>query len=531
MKKEKFFSFSFLLSLILLILGAVTGTDVLMADVTVVDPGTPKAQPGQTGAETQVPGAATTVSNVREAGGDLIQPEIDEDIVKIASDESVIDTIKRRCKRQVQVKSFIVDHYRIDEQRSKCTTNAQYDKVDTTKQAELKVTAEDGAIFNEYYTILAKGVNGYTEDGQTETPGIDLMLYVVGKNSSGIPIVRAVNGPKKNKTDAYPYLPAIPSGTELILLSSAAYETQKYIAPNTVVPVPEEMYLQKQLCNSIVSDYFEAQRKRVPFGEATIAEAILRQFRLQSCRTAWVGQKGHIKVKAMDPSMGEQDVFMSMGIRWQMKRSYELSGKITLNDLIDLAMVKFTGYDCSKTALWLVGKQLLADIQKIDLTLHKDISMADSEVFGIKCTKIKTVFGDINLVHDPTLDRLGYEKSGALIDEKDLVRYWMKNEEKDSEEVTGEEAKRDIVMTIDCLCLKGYSHIWVNGEGVESGLTIKVMKQATLPEDPQTDTIVILTAEVVASEITGQQTFKASDIVVFNGEKWVKYNGEIYTVS
>lgn len=279
------------------------------------------------------------------------------------------------------------------------------------------------------------------------------------------------------------------------------------------------------------SDYFDAQKKRIPFGQATIAEAILRQFRLQSCRTAWVGQKGHIKVKALDPTLGEQDVYMSLGIRWQIKRSYELAGKITLNDLIDLAMVKFTGYDCSKNAIWLVGKLLLADIQKIDLTLHKDISMADSEVFGIKCTKVKTVFGDIHLVHDPTLDRLGYEKSGALIDEKDLVRYWMKNEQKNSEDVTGEEAKRDIVMTIDCLCLKGYSHIWVNGEDVESGLTSKITKSATLPEGPSVDTIVILTEDVVASEITGQETFKASDIVIFDGKKWVKYNGEIYTVN
>lgn len=531
MKQKSYFSFSFVFSLILLILGALTGTDVLMADVTVVDPGTPKANPGQTGAPTQVPGAATTVSNAREAGGELIQPEIDEDLVKIASDESVIDTIKRRCKRQVQVKSFVVDHYRIDEARNKCTTNEAYTKVPTTKQAELKVTAEDGAIFNEYHTILAKGVNGYSEDGMSETPGIDLMLYVVGKTSTGVPIVRAINGPKQAKTDLQTYIPDIPSGTTLILLSSAGYETQKFITPNTVIPVPEEMFLQKQLCNSIVSDYFEAQKKRIPFGQATIAEAIIRQFRLQSCRTAWVGQKGHIKVKAINPTLGDQDVYMSMGVRWQIKRSYELAGKITLNDLIDLSMVKFTGYDCSKTALWLVGKLLLADIQKIDLTLHKDISMVDSEVFGIKCTKIKTVFGDINLVHDPTLDRLGYEKSGALLDEKDLVRYWMKNEEKNSEEVEGEEAKRDIVMTIDCLCLKGYSHIWVNGESVESGLTSKITKQATLPLNPSADTIVILTKDVEASAITGNETFKASDIVVFDGTKWVKYNGEIYTVN
>lgn len=92
----------------------------------------------------------------------------------------------------------------------------------------------------------------------------------------------AVNGPKVNATDDYCTVPTIPSGTEIILLSSAAYETQKFIAPSTIVPVPERMYLQKQLCNSIVSDYFAAQKKRIQFNKSQIAEAILRQFRLRA---------------------------------------------------------------------------------------------------------------------------------------------------------------------------------------------------------------------------------------------------------
>ena len=37
-----------------------------------------------------------------------------------------------------------------------------------------------------------------------------------------------------------------------------------------------------------------------------------------------------------------------------------------------------------------------------------------------------------------------------------------------SEAVEGEEAKRQIVMSIDCLCLKGYSHLWVDGSALEA---------------------------------------------------------------
>jgi hypothetical protein len=340
----------------------------------------------------------------------------------------------------------------------------------------------------------------------------------------------AVNGPKTNASDDYCVVPTIPAGTEIILLSSAAYETQKFIAPSTIVPVPERMYLQKQLCNSIVSDYFAAQKKRIQFNESQIAEAVLRQFRLESCRTAWVGQPGKFKVQAMDNAMGYQWDYFSKGIRWQFKRQYDLSSKITFSDLINLSMVKFTGFNCTKRAIWLLGKQLLNDIQKIDLTLHKNISVTGDNVFGIECTKIHTVFGDIDLIHDPTLDALGYAHCGGLIDENGLVRYYMKNEDAKTENVDGEEAKREVVMTIDCLCLKGYSHIWVNGSAAESDIpgASRVTSAATLPAEPCVNDVVILTADVNHT-VNGEEKlwFAAGSVVTFNGNTWVEYTGEI----
>jgi hypothetical protein len=143
--------------------------------------------------------------------------------------------------------------------------------------------------------------------------------------------------------------------------------------------------------------------------------------------------------------------------------------------------------------------------------------MTDSKVFGIECTKIHTVFGDIELVHDPTLDALGYSNCGGLIDEAGLVRYYMKNEDAKTEEVEGEEAKREIVMNIDCLCLKGYSHIWVNGSQAESSIpgAAHVTSAASLPAKPGINDVVILTAASGA--------FKEGDVVIWNGTAWVEY--------
>ena len=502
-----------------------------LAMATVVAPGKVKPSRGIGGLSTQGIGDATTVSNASELSPSLIDAEVDDQIVSIASDESVIDTIKRKVRRQVRVTSFEVDHYLIDDKRSKAYTNEVYNGMNATRAEIPFATTGERKIFQEYFTAICKGVNGYDSTGQVEMPGVDLMLFFVGKNSTTeAPIAMAVNGPKQNATDDYCVVPTIPAGTEVILLSSAAYETQKFIAPSTIVPVPERMYLQKQLCNSIVSDYFIAQKKRTNFNKAQIAEAILRQFRLESCRTAWVGQPGKFKVQAMDASMGYQWDYFSKGIRWQFKRQYDLASKITFADLINLSMVKFTGFNCTKKAIWLLGKQLLNDIQKIDLTLHKNISVTNGNTFGIECTRIHTVFGDIDLVHDPTLDALGYSNCGGLIDANGLVRYYMKNEDAKTENVEGEEASHQVVMTIDCLCLKGYSHIWVNGSASESDIpgTSRVVSSATLPESPNTNDVVVLTADVTRV-VNGEQKlwFSAGCVVTYNGSTWVEYTGEI----
>ena len=504
---------------------------LLLATVNVVPAGSPKSSRGIAGLNTHGAGEATTVSNARELGSDFIDADTDDQIIGIASDESVIDTIKRKIRRQVRVNSFEVDHYLIDDKRSKAYTNETYTGISATRAEIPFSTTGERKIFQEYYTAICKGVNGYDPTGQIEMPGTDLMLFFVGKNSTTeAPIAMAVNGPKTNASDDYCVVPTIPAGTEIILLSSAAYETQKFIAPSTIVPVPERMYLQKQLCNSIVSDYFAAQKKRIQFNESQIAEAVLRQFRLESCRTAWVGQPGKFKVQAMDNAMGYQWDYFSKGIRWQFKRQYDLSSKITFSDLINLSMVKFTGFNCTKRAIWLLGKQLLNDIQKIDLTLHKNISVTGDNVFGIECTKIHTVFGDIDIIHDPTLDALGYAHCGGLIDENGLVRYYMKNEDAKTENVDGEEAKREVVMTIDCLCLKGYSHIWVNGSAAESDIpgASRVTSAATLPTEPCVNDVVILTADVNHT-VNGVDKlwFAAGSVVTFNGNTWVEYTGEI----
>lgn len=530
LKKEKWTIFSIMLTVLSVIIGSPA---MLAADATVPvteNPST-KPSPGQAGVETQLPGQPTTVSGVAEAtggvGGDgLVQPDIDEQITLIGTDEFVLDGLMRRAKRKVKVTGYEVDHYIIDEQKASVFTKEEYTG-SNQKQGVIKLESEDQELFQEYGTILVKGVDGYDEKGKTPIAGTDLMLYIVGKDSSNDPICRAINGPKTNESDEYCNMPTIPQGTELVILSNALAETQKEVAPDIIIPTPKRVFLQKTAMNQIVSDYFDAQKKRIEFQQATIAEAALKQYRRKNNRTLWVGRKGKFRLDR--GKMGIQYVYFTEGVRWQFKREWEHKGAWTFEDIIALAKMKFTGQDCSKEAMWLMGRDQLEQIQNIDFTKHKDISMTSKEVWGFACTQLHTVFGDFYLKHEPTLDYIGYSNSGGIFDLNGLVRYYIKNEEKSREKIEGEEANRDAVISINALALKGYSHIWVNGDESNDGLTgvtivVEWDNASEAPEEPKMNQVFYLKQACTGINASS----KAGEFWRWDGEAWVQYKGEIY---
>ena len=190
--------------------------------------------------------------------------------------------------------------------------------------------------------------------------------------------------------------------------------------------------------------------------------------------------------------------------------------------------MKFTGQNCSKKAFWLMGKNQLESIQNIDFTKHKDITMTSATVWGFEVTQLHTVFGDFYLKHEPTLDYIGYENSGAILDEQGIVRYYMKNEETSTDNVEGEKAKRKCIISTNALALKGTSHIWVNGEDGASdlpgGVVIKPWSNASsAPTSPALNSVYLLT--VACTAISGS---KAGELYQWDGSAWKKYEGTIY---
>lgn len=451
-------------------------TDLAAGNATPIAP-----SKGTAGLQDQVGNQPTTVSGAAIAtggvdAGHFIEPDIDEELFKFSSDDTPLMNLMLKAKK-VNVTSPEVDHYSIDEATPMVTVSSVSGNAITLVSADkMKVHAYD--------TLAVEGVEGYEYSMSGSSlvhtkSGRPLQLFVTAVNDDDTFTVRAINGVKTAITDEYGDLPSssspaasntnyIKSGDKLIIMGNALYETQKEVDPDLVLPQPERIYLQKRGMNQVVSDYFESQRKRIPFSKSIIAEAAIRNFKTKGNRTLLISQPAKFRVKAKKTG-DMQYVYNTTGVRWQVKREVEHTGKWTYEEFIGLGKLFYTGEDVPNSCIALCGKDFLENIQTIDWSKHPEVQIeVKTNALGWKVTTITTVFGDFQFKREPTMDRLGYGNCALLLGEDRLVHYQRKAESSFSEKVEGEEATRSGILVWDALALKGSCHIWVDGKGGET---------------------------------------------------------------
>lgn len=427
---------------------------------------------GSAGLQTQLGGAPTTVSGVQNASGgmgELVLPEVDKRIFLFERDKNALMQLMLMAKR-VNVNSMEVKHYAIDQGTPIVTVAGVNGNIITL------VNADKGKV-RAYDTLMVKGVKGYdyvvgTGNVKTRRP---LQLFVKSVNNDDTITCVATNGVKQAVTDQYGSLPTssspasnntnvIVAGTKLVRMANALYETQKWVDPNTIIPVPDDLYLQKRGMTNIVSKYLATQNMEIPYDEAIKAEAQLREFKAAGNRTLLISQQNKMLVRS---SMGDdQWDYTTNGVRWQVKRELKHRGKWTAEDIFALVKMYYGGADKPKSGLWLVGENLGLFLQLIDWSGHPEVTMEPykNETLGWVVTRLHTLFGDLQIKIEETLNDCGYQNSGIIIGEDRLVHYVRSGESNYTEEVLGEEATRNGVLVSDALGLKGNCHVWVDGD-------------------------------------------------------------------
>ena len=509
---------------------------------------TPTMGNGSAGLTTQVGGAPTTVSGVQNASGgmgELVMPEVDKRIFMFERDQNALMQLMLMAKR-VNVKSMEVKHYAIDQGTPLVTVASVSGNTITL------VNADKGKV-RAYDTLMVKGVKGYeyvtgTGNVKTRRP---LQLFVKSVNSDDTITCVATNGVKQAATDQYGSLPTstspaasntnvITAGTKLVRMANSLYETQKWVDPNTIIPVPDDLYLQKRGMTSIVSKYLADQNMEIPYDEAVKAEAQLREFKAAGNRTLLISQQNKMLVRS---SMGDdQWDYTTNGVRWQVKREVKHRGAWTFEDVMALIKLYYGGADKPKSGIWLVGENL-----GIDWTKHPEVKMEPytNETLGWKVTKFTCIFGEIQIKLEETLNDCGYQNSGIIIGEDRLVHYVRRGESSYTEEVLGEEATRNGVLVSDALGLKGNCHIWVDGDDDDDDTApladeFRLWGSTTAPTSADlTDGVIYVFANAMTLTVTSSgstvqtvtvdagDAYKYSATANSNAGGWTKFYGPI----
>jgi hypothetical protein len=465
--KEKGILFSFLCLVIGIMAG---GGGMLYAEVATGAPGV-LGKSDDAGLQTRLTGntgSVTTLENAGE-GAAIILPEVDKEIGIFHPEFAPLESIIRLAVTRRMAGNYEVRHYQIGTGRGKAVTTAAYTGSSSNKRATLNISADDADIFQQYSTISVKGVSGYDNSGMAAT-GIDLMLYVVGVNStSGLPIVLAVNGKKASASDKDTYVPSIAAGSELYLMQNAGSESQLFVPPSNYTPVPTTKYMQRQIVNTKFTEYFKNVKRDVPYDERDIIEQALYEFKYNTEKSYLFGVQNKI-VSMTDtnaPNRGAENVYFMGGIYWDIKKFYEYTpGAFTYNNLLGITKMQFVGHNGSKQAFFGVGSDLAEEIHTIDYSIYKDLTIESKKQWGIEMRSYHSIFGTLNLVRLPILDDMGRGGEGIVLDLDHLVRYVMRDEKSQKVDlaVVGEEAERNVTTIIDCPALKGFDHMIVRPE-------------------------------------------------------------------
>ena len=383
--------------------------------------------------------------------GESKEVGFDVELFNFESEETPLLSLMLRAKH-TDVSSPIVDNYAFaDVDISTVKTVAKVEGGSGTSFI-LPLSEMDKPYVSTYSTLRVRGVKGYTDDGSEETPRIDLQLYVVGKDEKGNPIVRCVNGFRRNPADAYCQTPTIPADTTLDILDVALPEKQDIVPPDSVKPIPVKVYLQKRgINNSMLKRSIDEY------------EHAVRKLKRATNRTLWIGRKGKISVK--DKYMGMQKVNFTEGIRWAIKREITNPFQWTCEVFISWLKMFFVGGGKPIEPICLCGSNFLENIQCLDFSKYPGIKiMFVTNRLGWKVARIRTLFGDLEVKYDPTLDEIGYSNSAAILDFGRLVHYVYSKECSDAAEMNENDAKNSSVIIYEALALEGNSHIFIDCE-------------------------------------------------------------------
>ncbi|MDR2917850.1 MAG: hypothetical protein LBV72_00585 [Tannerella sp.] len=360
--------------------------------------------------------AATSVTRTHEDSPDLLLDTIDKEVTKIRPHEVVLDTISRHAAKTEDTKNQVVKYYSIDVIELSTTVNTA---IAGGANLQEELNTADNRIFARDQTIFVNGVPGYKEDGVTVDPDDELMLYVVGRSANGRPNVVAVNGPI---VGGIMVVPAIPVGTQVTRAGRAGSESQIQTDAYSGIPTPSTQYMQKFMAQIEQTTFFKMADKEVNWTFSDQEEEAIFDMKRTENLSFWYGKKRMIIIQNARANKPEETYFTG-GI-WNMAgKEYNFGGlPVDENNIVGLMKSAFVGNASSKKKIFIVGSDLLEKFEQID---YKKVVYVGTrqQAYGLEFSSIISKFGTLLVIHDQTLNDLGWSDRGFILD-ADYLKKW-----------------------------------------------------------------------------------------------------------
>ena len=505
-------------------------------------------QTDEQGGKTQLQGKAATGTDVTDAG--LEAEDYDANVDNFKKFAFPIETyVARRCRAQ-KVGSYIHKHYR----------SGSTDLVATYTGSDITITAgqntsttyinsthiltipvsdfENPECLLEYSTVAVRGVEGFKKDESgNEISDGEMILYVLDHKDASDKVKFYVMNPPINTTGTATSV-TFAANTSLYVMATACSESQMRVAPETWLPEGFDQYLQKKIETVVITDYFDEQTKKVSHKTQQVLDNAAYNFKRKCARSHWNGTMGAKDI--MVPETGRERVYMENGLLRQVNMLYTHGAELTDNDLLALTTLMFTDNSASEDATVFCGKKALKRfIQLVNSAdKYKDVGKVEVNRYGIRVRKYEDNFGSLEFVWDRTLDDLGYEEYMVVLDLKNATRYYMRNDQKTTRDMskTGEarEAKEHNLCRIDCVALNGFNSILVCPSSMAlsakntGGIQAEFHSVSALPTGSALDA----TAKSYRYYLTADDStsgFFKGDVVEWNADLdgWVNYEGLI----
>lgn len=402
MKKFDFLKGGGLVMLLIMLVCAAFGVvdgSVLAADAT-----------SMAGGGVAVTGETVTTQVIRENVDSLLLNDIERKVVKIRPMGNPLEQLARYAVRRSS-KSQIHEYYSTDTIPSSAKLSGAYTEEAVTGAPQVTINTTNNAIFSIYETIIVPGVKGWNEAGTAQTEEF-LQLYIVDKSADGKLIVKPVNGKAIGATENS--MPTIADQKVLIRAGRAHNETDMRTTTYAAVPTKKKQNLQIFRAQIEESTLAKMADKEADWTFSDLEEEAIFDMKRGMNKSFWLGAKRVIY------DSKKKEVFMTGGIWWQAGKTF-LYGKSAVdtqfdNDmLVDLSKVAFTGNAGNSDKIFIVGSGLMANLSKmtIDKTMNDEKTMTR---WGIKFKVIETNFGTLHLVHDESLDEMGFTDNGLIFD-------------------------------------------------------------------------------------------------------------------